>query len=203
MKNGIQTFPENLTELVYDNQTQDTITSGTPVHARASWGVAHGDIAAGTKGLLLRAGAFNFTKAAGTAVVQGQPLWWDAGNSRVSFTPTGTSPLGTAREAAASAATSVVVDLNVVPPPAIGRHTVTSEEAALNGTNGQVDIDTGWNVAPSSVQEKVRTVTTGRVKSAYDVEILGSTDIGKVRFKGVGSGTQLDAGDIIEYAIFL
>lgn len=203
MKNGIQTFPENLTELVWTNSGQDAIASGSPVQTRRAWGVAHGNIAAGATGLLLCAGAFTFAKAAGTAVVQGQPLWWDEDNSRVSFTATGTPPLGTAREAADETATSVVVDLNVMPPPCTGSITIDATQAAASSSNGQVIIDTGWGVAPGSVQTSLRTVTTGRVKSAYDVLKMSGDDLGKVSVTGVGSGTQLDEGDVLDYAIHL
>jgi hypothetical protein len=121
----------------------------------------------------------------------------------VSFVPTGTPPLGTAREAVVSGATSVVVDLNVMPPPCTGSITIDSTQASASSANGQVIIDTGWGVAPSSVQTSLRAVTTGRLKSTYDVLKMGGADLGKVSVTGVGSGTQLDEGDVLDYTIHL
>ena len=202
MKNQKQMHPEDHI-LTWNNPSQDAVTAGQPVQTYSGWGVAHGDIASGESGTLYRRGQFEFAKATGTAVVQGQPLWWDGTNSRVSFTPTGTPPLGTASQAAASDDLVVDVDLNVVPPPAATRHTVTNAEAALNSNNGQVDIDTGWGVQPTSAPVVVRAITTGRTKSGFDIEILSGADVGKVRISGVAAGTQLDEGDIIEFVAFL
>ena len=202
MKNQKRIHPDEHI-LTWSNQSQDPVASGTPVLTNSGWGVSHGLIAAGDSGTIYRGGGFEFAKATGTAVVQGQPLWWDGDNSRVSFTPTGTPPLGTAAKDAATDDTVIDVDLNRVPAPAATRHTTTAAEAAANSGNGQVDIDTGWGVAPTSAPLQVRAVTTGRIKSGYDVEILGAGDVGKVRIKGVAAGTQIDEGDIVEFVAHL
>src|SRR5690606_31428187 len=158
---------------------ETTITGGTPVQTKQGWGVAHVDILAAATGILYGAGAYSFAKATGTAVAQGQPLWWDGGNDRVSFVPTGTPPIGTAREAAGTSATSVVVDLNVMPPPCTGSITIDSTQASASSSNGQVIIDTGWGAAPTTVLTSLRAVTTGRLKSTYDVLKMSGADLGK------------------------
>jgi hypothetical protein len=76
--------------------------------------------------------------------------------------------------------------------------TVTATEAALNSNNGQVDFQTGFGAAPAGAVAQVRTVTTGRVKSTFDVTFPSGGDLGKVRVAGVAAGTQLDTGDIVD-----
>ncbi|UYV13752.1 MAG: DUF2190 family protein [Phycisphaera sp.] len=200
MKNQKQITPEEHI-ITWTNTTGSAVTAGTPVLTPAGWGVAHGDIAAGAEGTLYRRGRFEFTKAAGTAVDQGDRLWWDDANDRVSFTPTGTPPLMTANKAAADADTVVSGDLNFVASPAGIRHTVDSTEAAANSNDGQVDIDTGLGVVPTAVTVTVRTASTNIVKSGYTVLPLTGNDAGKVRIGGVAAGTQIDENDIIELVV--
>ncbi|MEO1277951.1 MAG: DUF2190 family protein [Planctomycetota bacterium] len=203
MKNGIKDFPYNLIELEFDNQTQDTITSGSLVQDNSGWAVLHEDALSGQKATAYRAGRYSYAKEAGVAVAQGQPIWWDAENSRLTPTSNGTPPVGSAPYAYGTLTTVMEVDINVFPAPATKRHTVTAAEAALNSNNGQVDIDTGFGVAPTAVNVQVRTVTTGRLKTGFDVELLTGNDIGKVRIKGVAAGTQLDENDVIEFVAHL
>lgn len=102
-----------------------------------------------------------------------------------------------------SAVTSLYIEL--FPPKAqpvslpkdneyLEAHTVTSGE----GTAGYADIDTGFGVAPNYLQVTVLKVTTGEVKSAYNVTCLSGGSAGIVRIAD-GSVTTIDAGDIIHF----
>lgn len=200
MKNQKQIHPDEHI-LAWTNSTGGTVSAGTPILTPSGWGVAHGTIANGAEGTLYRRGRFEFAKAAGTAVAQGDRLWWDDGNSRVSFTPTGTPPLITASKPAASGDIVVEGDLNFTAPPAGIRHTVDSDEASANSGDGQVDIDTGLGVVPTAVVATVRTASTSLVKTGYTLVPLTSGDAGKVRIAGVSGGTQIDENDIIELVV--
>jgi hypothetical protein len=71
--------------------------------------------------------------------------------------------------------------------------TVSAGQAAANSGNGQVDLTLPFPFADAAVVVNLLTVTTGRVKSTYDVTGTAST----LSVKGVAAGTQVDEGDVI------
>jgi hypothetical protein len=70
---------------------------------------------------------------------------------------------------------------------------VSAAQAAANSGNGQVDITLPFTYAASVPIVQLLTVTTGRIKSTYDVTGTAST----LSIKGVAAGTQVDEGDIV------
>lgn len=88
------------------------ITSGSVVVVNNKIiGIAAADIAANTRGTLAIEGIFRLTKLGTDVVAQGDALYWDGVNSRVTITP-GTILAGHAAEAAGSGATTVEVNIN-------------------------------------------------------------------------------------------
>lgn len=133
--------------------------------------------------------------AAGTGAA-GNRLY-AAASGQVTATPNG-PPIGTALEAWANGA--IIEARLAAPNNGVYRSsfTVDATAAALNSNNGQVTFDTGFAAAPTVAIVQVRTVTTGRLKSAFDVVNLSGGNAGQVQVSGVAAGTQLDAGDIVE-----
>ncbi len=163
-----------------------------------------GGIPNGITATVERAGGFRVPALTGTAFAQGDPLYWDAGNTRVTNLAVDSSNvplpyLGRCRAAKASgiAIAEVDIDQPMRVPRRIVR-TVTNAEAAANGTNGQVDIVTGVisSTASQRCTVEVRTATSGRVKTGYDVNDVSLTP-GTIRVAGVGSGTQIDENDVV------
>lgn len=190
-------YEDSLAPKPWTNGTGSAAVPGQVVNINGLMGVLHDDAADGEMGTLHVTGVFRLAKAtgAGTAIAQGRPVGWDAGNSRV--TKNCAEFLGTANAAATDDDAFVDVAINVGTPIFSATVTVSAAQAALNSADGQVDIDTGWGEAPRVVNVNLLTATSGRVKSAYDVTLLTAGDAGKIRVKGVASGTQVDENDVI------
>jgi predicted RecA/RadA family phage recombinase len=197
MLQGKRHFPESAMLAIVAGAA---ISSGDVVSYGPRPGIAQTDAASGDTVVLHTQGEFTLTKGTGYTLSVGQRVMWNEEDEEVQgWTPASLYPcMGICSAAAGTNDTTASVCLGDVPPRVFAtEHTVTTDDAAANSTNGQVDIDTGFGAAPSAVVAQVRTVTTGRIKSAFDVLTLSGGDLGKVRISGVGSGTQLDAGDII------
>jgi hypothetical protein len=166
--------------------------------------LAVADIAASGTGTFITKGRVKVPKEAGssTAIARGARVGYDFANDRCddAAAVVATGVLGIVTVAAVDADTEVEIELNEDQPPALAsvNFTITSTEAALNSNNGQVDFQTGFGAAPAGAVAQVRTVTTGRVKSTFDVTFPTGGDLGKVRVAGVAAGTQLDTGDIVD-----
>lgn len=144
MKNGTKHFPEN--QLInWTNGTGSAVSSGDPVQVGDRWGIAQADIADGATGILHTRGRFKFTKLSGTAMAQGAFLWWDATNSRVTTTDQDGPPIGYVAVAAASADTSVEVNIGEPHNAFAVAHVVTTAEGVAN----EATLDTGFGVDPT------------------------------------------------------
>lgn len=92
------------------------ISSGDVVVLGDRIGIAKTDIAATTgKGTVELEGVYELTSDTGTTYAQGDQLFWDAGNSRLTKTGTGNVPAGRAHEAKASVGTTALVNLQPQP----------------------------------------------------------------------------------------
>ncbi len=78
-------------------------------------------------------------------------------------------------------------------------HLVTSGEAAANSNNGRIDFDTGFGAKPRRYTVDVEDASTQVANVGYVTSKLLTTDLGKVRVDGIGSGLQLDEGDIVVF----
>lgn len=166
-------------------------------------GVAQADIAASTAadptGVLLTAGVYEIAKATHAttkAFVAGEAVYWDAANNRVDKAGTsGAVYLGQCYKSAGSTEAVMWVDLNARPKMNFSNITVSSGQAAANSGDGQADIATGLAVRPSWFDVKVVDASTGLMNVGYVVD--PTTVPGTITVKGISSGLQLDAGDII------
>lgn len=88
------------------------ITGGQFVVKGSAFGVASSTVAIGEQTELQLGGVFNLPKETGTAWTQGDVIYWDATNSRMTKTSSGNTKVGVAYDDAASAATTGNVRLN-------------------------------------------------------------------------------------------
>ena len=88
------------------------ISSGAGVLIGDRFGVANGDVASGAKGEAAVEGVFNVTKLATDVVAEGVALYWDAGNSRLTITPSTHKLAGYAFAAAGNGVATVDIKLN-------------------------------------------------------------------------------------------
>ena len=96
----------------YTNATGSAIAKGTVIEFAGMIGIALGDIANGAVGQLAITEVWTLAKDATVAISQGDQLYWDATSNSVDKTNTNI-PCGKAFAAAAEAATTVQVLLNV------------------------------------------------------------------------------------------
>ncbi len=170
-------------------------------------GVAQADIAVSsvtdtTKiGILHTAGVYEIAKNTGITFVAGEAVFWDSTNSRVDKAGTANAIyLGIAYKSAASADTLMWVDLNARPTLNFASITVTSGQAAANSGDGQVDIVTGLTATPTWISPPLvidQATPTGVPNVGYKMDLSVA---GTITIKGVSSGIQLDAGDILKIA---
>lgn len=199
MNIGLQTFPESHAALLWTNGTGSTVTANTPVRVNGRLYIAEADIANGKEGVLAAAGKVKLAKGTGYTLTTGARWTWD-GTKVVAWTPDKpTPPDGLVRKDAASGDTSAEVALGSIEAPWVFAQEVVvdSTMAAANSNDGQVDFVTGFGATDYVAVVQVRTVTTGRIKSAYDVLKGTGGSAGTLSVKGVAAGTQLDAGDIV------
>lgn len=91
------------------------VASGDFVVVGSLYGVAMGTSAINDPVVLSREGVFKLPKLAGTAWVQGDKLYWDAGAANFTKVAAGNKAIGVAFAAAASADTTGQVSLDEVP----------------------------------------------------------------------------------------
>lgn len=194
MKN-MRIRPEDIHKVPFKN-TGSAIASGAVVDMGGRFGMAHTAIAATSgEGICFTAGGYDLAKATHAtdkAFAVGEPVYWDATNSRCDKAGTsGAKYIGVCREAAASTATTVLVDINAPRESNEVKIVVDTTAAALNGADGQISIPTGRTVAPSYYQVQVYNAS-GRQQSGYDVDL--ATTPGTIIVKGLNGGVQLDNG---------
>ena len=88
------------------------LASGAVVLAGKRIGVVLRDIAANATGALSITGVWAIAKLAGDAVVIGDLLYWDAGNSRLTVTAGGNTLAGFAASSAGAGVTTVNIKIN-------------------------------------------------------------------------------------------
>ncbi|GGY68026.1 hypothetical protein GCM10007387_57760 [Pseudoduganella albidiflava] len=99
-------------EILDVNTGGTAVVGGTVVVMGKRIGVALRDIAANSNGVAAVEGVFNLAKLAGDAVAQGDLLYWDAANARLTVTAAGNTLAGYATGAAAAGVTTVNVKIN-------------------------------------------------------------------------------------------
>lgn len=97
---------------VLDYTATSNISSGQVVLMGARIGVALTAIPNGTTGSVQVTGVFNLPKLSTDNVAQGQLLYWDNTNSRLTTTASGNTLAGYAAAPAASGTTSVNIKIN-------------------------------------------------------------------------------------------
>ncbi len=106
MKNYIQ----DGSTLDYQNDSGQKILSGDVVIAGSLAGIANTDIEDGEEGSITVDGVFELAKHVGTAISQGDELFWNTTDKEVTKTATD-KPIGTAHKSELAAATTVHVKL--------------------------------------------------------------------------------------------
>ena len=204
MKNQVLEYPENL-KTRFANATGNAIPSGQiVVYNGDQVGLSFTTIPDGTTGVLLLAGRFRYKSPTGAAWAVGDELAYDSGNNQLVLADTNSALpyVGRVGVAKASAANVVEFDLNAPRrTPRYGSVTVSAGQAAANSNNGRVVIATGVTgiVGTGRLHVQVLTATTGLVKSGYAIVAGGAA--GEVNVDGVNAGTQIDAGDVVQWVL--
>lgn len=97
---------------VLDHVAASNLTSGSAVLVGKRLGVALGDIATGATGSVAMKGVYQLPKLGTDVVAQGDELYWDNTNKRLTTTSTSNTRAGYAAAAAGSGVTTVNVQLN-------------------------------------------------------------------------------------------
>jgi len=97
---------------VIDHVASGAKTSGQPVLIGTKLGVCVADIANGATGPVAVSGVYTVTKLTTDVVAQGDALYWDNGNSRLTTTEGSNVYAGYAFAAAGNGVTSVNIKLN-------------------------------------------------------------------------------------------
>lgn len=108
----MKNFVQEGDRLQYANASGSTITSGTMVLVSKRVGVASEDIPNNTTGILAVEGVFNYTKLGTDVVAQGDLLYWDNTNKRLTTTSAGNTQAGFAFAAAGNGVTTVDIKIN-------------------------------------------------------------------------------------------
>lgn len=98
--------------LDYTNGGGATIASGAPVLVGNRLGIALVNIPAGGTGSVRMRGVFTVAKLSTDAVAQGDLLYWDATNSRLTTTASTHKLAGFSAAAAGAGVTTVAISLN-------------------------------------------------------------------------------------------
>lgn len=88
------------------------VASGAVVVIGKRIGIVLGDIAAGATGTVQVTEVWNVTKLAADVVAQGDLLYWDAANSRLTTTAAGNTLAGYAAAAAGGGVATVSIKIN-------------------------------------------------------------------------------------------
>lgn len=103
---------------VAEGDVIDYVNGGTPIAAGAvvligkRIGIAIADIAANATGAVAVEGIWNVAKLGTDVVGQGDLLYWDAGNSRLTTTATSNTQAGFAAAVAGNGVTTVNIKIN-------------------------------------------------------------------------------------------
>ncbi|GMV26930.1 MAG: hypothetical protein AMXMBFR58_29610 [Phycisphaerae bacterium] len=168
--------PLDANTIQYTNTTGSTISAGKPVKIAGRYYIAITDIANNATGAVRTAHVARMAKATGSAITQGTALGWDSGNSRVTTDTTG-GLLGYCFTAAAS--TDTEVEVLITDRPRIYSNLITPSAGEL--TADQMDVDTGWGVAPAGPTFALIINSSNVPRLPSTIVLLGSTDAGKVR----------------------
>lgn len=98
--------------LSWINTSGAAVASGAVVLTGKRIGVALGDIAVGATGSLTMEGVFSVAKLTTDVVGQGDLLYWDAANSRLTTTAGGNTQAGYAAAPAGNGVTTVNISIN-------------------------------------------------------------------------------------------
>lgn len=98
--------------LDYANGGSTDIASGAPVLVGSRLGIALVNIPAGGTGSVRMRGVFTVAKLSTDVVAQGDLLYWDATNSRLTTTAGSYKLAGYAATAAGAAVTTVAISIN-------------------------------------------------------------------------------------------
>ena len=98
--------------LDYTNGGSTEISSGAPVLVGSRLGIALVNIPAGGMGSVRMRGVFTVAKLSTDAVAQGDLLYWDATNARLTTTASTNKLAGYAAAAAGAGVTTVAISLN-------------------------------------------------------------------------------------------
>ncbi|MBE7413847.1 MAG: DUF2190 family protein [Deltaproteobacteria bacterium] len=109
----MKNYKETGERIQYANSSGSTITSGTAVLVGSRLGVATGDIANNTTGILAMNGVFNLPKLSTDVVTQGAKLYWDDTNKRLTLTSTSNTFAGYAHKAAGNGVTTVDIVISM------------------------------------------------------------------------------------------
>ena len=204
MKNQSLEYPENL-KTRYANGTGNAIPSGQiVVYNGDQVGWAFTTIPDGATGILLLAGRCKYKCPTGAAWAVGDELAYDAGNNQLVLADTNSALPYVGRVGVAKPSAANVVEFDLNSPrrtPRYGSVTVSAGQAAANSNNGRVVISTGVTgiVTTGRLHVQVLTASTGVVKSGYVIAAGGSA--GEVNVDGVNAGTQIDAGDVVQWVL--
>ena len=98
--------------LEYTNGGSTEVASGAPVLVGSRLGIALVNIPAGGTGSVRMRGVFTVAKLSSDVVGQGDLLYWDATNSRLTTTASTNKLAGYAAAAAGNGVTTVAISLN-------------------------------------------------------------------------------------------
>lgn len=189
-QNREQSFPDN-TQFTWTNGTGAAVTRDVPIRLNGRWVVPLTDIAIAGTGVVTTVGRFRFTKANGVVIAQGDNIWWDTANSRITTTPTG-DLLGRAAAAAPSAQLWVNVDVN-----AAGKGTYAGRVTGSAAGAG-LAINTGLGVVPRAFSVISRQANgTRRTQTS---EVLGTAGSAGIITVVTSTGAADDTHDVIAFA---
>lgn len=140
---------------------------------------------------------------ASAAIEVGAPVYAAANGKVGPFNAASGVEVGGILEGYALTAATADGDLIVVQPAGFDEpeygivHTVTSDEASANSSNGRIDFDTGFAAKPRRYTVDVEDASTQVANVGYTTSKLTGGDLGKIRVDGINSGLQLDESDII------
>ncbi len=135
MKNYLQEG----TRRTYTNSTGSTITSGTPVLVGNRLGIAVGDILDTETGVLAMVGVFSIAKLSTDVVTQGDNLYWDNGNSRLTLTALANTLIGYAQAAAGNGVTTVECRINQMDAPVM--QAANADTSGLDVTDLETEVN--------------------------------------------------------------
>lgn len=108
----MKNFVQEGDRLQFTNGTGATLTSGSMALVSKRVGVAVADIANAAVGILAMEGVFTIPKLSTDVVAQGDLLYWDNTNKRLTTTASGNTQAGYAQAAAGNGVATVDIVIN-------------------------------------------------------------------------------------------